>query len=376
MKKFFLILLFFSSLLFITYPLRAQTTDQITAKQTEIDELIKKIDELGKQKNTLSSQILFMDSQIKLTTLKISQTEDQIAVLTDKISRLEVSLDSLAEILNKRIAATYKKGFIDVFSLFFSSQKFSDFISRYKYIKVMQAHDRKLLFSMEETRTNYDDQKQEVEKLKAKLESQKVSLAQQKKDKENLLIVTKNDEKKYQELLKKALAEIASLKRFSQENKGGILPPQQSPDGWFYSQRDERWASKTIGYSQETIYDVGCLISDVAMLFTFYGDKKTPADIASNTSYFFTQTAYLLQPWPTPAGKTYVELSNMSAVDEELSAGRPVIVHLNLGGDGHFIVLKKKEGDDYIIHDPWYGYDKKLKDYYTVAAIDKRVVFK
>ena len=375
MKKylfFFLIIfcpVFFVSQIFALSPEEA-------AKQAEIDALINKIAELGKQKNTLSSQIVSMDSQIKLTTLKISQTEDQIVALTNKISRLEVSLDSLAVVLGKRIVETYKKGSLDPFSLLFSSNKFSDFVSRYKYLKVMQAHDRQLLFSMEETKTSYDDQKAEIEKLKAKLESQKTSLARQKKDKENLLAVTKNDEKNYQALLNKALAEIASLKRFSQDNPGGILPPQQSPDGWYYSQRDERWATKTIGYSQETILDVGCLISDIAMVFTYYGDKKTPADIAGNTSYFFSQTAYILRPWPTPSGKNYVELSDMGAVDGELSAGRPVIVHLNLGGDGHFIVLKKKEGDDYIMHDPWYGYDKKLKDFYTLAAIDKRVVFK
>jgi peptidoglycan hydrolase CwlO-like protein len=374
MKKYLLFLIIFLCSLVFASRIFAQTT--VESKQAEIDALINKIAELGKQKNTLSSQIISMDSQIKLTTLKISQTEDQITTLTNKISRLEVSLDSLAVVLGKRIVETYKKGSLDPFSLLFSSSKFSDFVSRYKYLKVMQAHDRQLLFSMEETKTSYDDQKAEIEKLKATLESQKIVLARQKKDKENLLVVTKNDEKNYQALLNKALAEIASLKRFSQDNPGGILSPQQSPDGWYYSQRDERWATKTIGNSQETILDVGCLISDIAMVFTFYGDRKTPADIAGNTSYFFSHTAYILRPWPSPSGKSYVELSDMGTVDGELSAGRPVIVHLNLGGDGHFIVLKKKEGDDYIMHDPWYGYDKKFKDFYTVAAIDKRVVYK
>ena len=114
-----------------------------------------------------------MDSQIKLTTLKITQTQEQINVLTDKIGRLEVSLDSLAKILGKRIAETYKKGKIDTISLIFSTQKFTDLLNRFKYLKVLQIHDRKLMLSMEETKVNYDDQKKEVETLKAKMESQK-----------------------------------------------------------------------------------------------------------------------------------------------------------------------------------------------------------
>lgn len=366
-KKLFIIVIFL--LLFLPKNIYSQTEEEL---KIQINELTQKVADLQKQGKTLSSQIAYMDSQTKLTILKITQTETQISDLSVKIGRLEVSLDQMVVVLKKRITAAYKQGNPDALSLFFTSQKFADFLNRYKYLRVIQANDKKILYSMETTKTNYDDQKLQVENLKKTLESQQKLLAQQKKDKQNLLIVTQNDEKKYQELLKKALAEIASLKRFSQDNIGGILPPQQSPDGWFYSQRDERWAKQMIGGSSETIYDVGCLISDIAMISTFYGDRKTPSDIASNSSYFFSNTAYMNYPWPSVAGKSYSVLSDFTAMDNELSAGRPVIAHLNLGGDGHFIVIKKKEGDDYIIHDPWYGYDKKFKDLYSLSSIDFR----
>ncbi|PIU03767.1 hypothetical protein COT44_01265 [Candidatus Shapirobacteria bacterium CG08_land_8_20_14_0_20_39_18] len=372
MKK---ILLFLVLLVLFLIPCRVYS-QSVGELQQQIDDLTQKVTDLQNQGKTLASQITYMDSQIKLTTLKITQTQSQIDDLTLKIGRLEVSLDQMSVILKSRIAAAYEQGQPNVLSLFFSSSKFADFYNRYKYLRVIQINDKKILYSMETTRTNYDDQKQAVVALETKLQLQKTQLAQQQTDKKNLLIVTKNDEKKFQELLKKALAELASLKRFSQDNPGGILPPQQSPDGWFYSQRDERWAKQMIGGSTETIYDVGCLISDIAMISTFYGDRRTPSDIAADSSNFFSNTAYMVSPWPSQAGKTYTELLNMDAVDQELSAGHPVIVHLNLGGDGHFIVLKQKDGDDYLIHDPWFGYDKKLKDFYSVAVIDKRVVYK
>jgi len=348
------------------------------------------LSQAGQQKQTLKNEIDKFNAAISLTTTRIYTTSKQIEALEkeisdlgQKINRLDISLDQISQVLIRRIAETYKKGRIEPLTLLFSSDDFSDFVSRWKYLRVMQAHDKKLMIQLENVRTNYEDQKNlkeekqaELEAAKKKLESQKAILAQEKTAKENLLRITQNNEKKYQELLAKAAAEVRSLKGFTSKQTGGILPPQNSPDGWFYSQRDERWANKTIGLSSETIFDVGCLVSSVAMIFKYYGQNITPLEIASNPSYFFSTTAYMLQPWPSPPGKSYTEINGISNMDKELAEGKPVIVHLRLGGDGHFVVIKKKEGDNYIMHDPWHGYDKNFKDFYSIGLIDKIVVFK
>ena len=361
---------------------KTDTTEKITCLETLLTENSQK-------KNSLQSEIQRFNTQISLTSTQIIQSGQQIALIeqqiTDllgKINRLDVSLDQLSGILVKRIAATYKKGSIDSLSLFLSSQGFGDFINRYKYLRMIQLNDRRIMVQMETTRTSYDDQRllkeqkqKELETAKQKLESQSRLLAQQKKAKEDFLAVTQNDEKRYRQLLEEANAQLRSLKGFTSKQAGGILPPQNSPDGWFFSQRDERWASKTIGLSSDDIYDVGCLVSSVAMIFKFYGQNVTPIDIANNYSNFFSNTAYMLEPWPSPPGKSYTKIG-LDDMDKELGEGRPVIVHLRLGGDGHFIVIKKKEGDSYLIHDPWQGYDKNFKDFYSVGLIDKVVVFR
>ncbi len=365
---------------------------QLNASEAEDCSLILEniLAQKGEEKRSLQGEITKFNTAIALTATQIVSTigqietlEKEIAALTAKIGRLDLSLDQISEILIKRVGATYKKGKADPLTILLSSKDFSDFVSRYKYLRVMQIHDRNLMVQMENVRTNFEDQKtlkeekqDELGKAQKKLEAKKVLFDQQKKDKENLLKQTQGSEQRYQQLLTKARAEVASLKGFTQKQGGGILPPQNSPDGWYYSQRDERWANMLIGYSSENIMDVGCLVSSVAMIFTYYGQKTTPADIAGNSSYFFARTAYMNSPWPTPSGKSQTSLSNMSEVDKELEAGRPVVVHLNLGGDGHFVVLKKKDGGDYIMHDPWQGYDKKLNDFYSVSVIDKRVVYR
>jgi peptidoglycan hydrolase CwlO-like protein len=179
----------------------------------------------GEQKRSLQGEITKFNAAIVITTTRIYTTigqieelEREIATLTAKIDRLDVSLDQLSEILIKRIAETYKKGKIEPLALFFSSKDFSEFVARYKYLRVIQLHDRKLLIQMETVRTNYEDQKTlkeekqaELEAARKKLEEQKNLLAQQKADKENLLKITKNNELRYQQLLSITRAEIEAI---------------------------------------------------------------------------------------------------------------------------------------------------------------------
>lgn len=217
MKKVFLVLFFLSLSLNLLQPafILAQNNDECADKQGQgrIECLEQIIQKFSTKSKTLAEEISKRKTQINLTGAKITETESQIALLSEKIGRLEVSLDSLVQILGRRIAATYKKGSVDPIALFFSSQGFSDFVTRFKYLKVIQAHDRKLLFTMEETRTNYDEQKQAVETLKKKLEDQKTILVKQQKELEFLLAETKNQEKTYQDLLARALAEQAAVQR-------------------------------------------------------------------------------------------------------------------------------------------------------------------
>jgi septal ring factor EnvC (AmiA/AmiB activator) len=181
--------------------------------------------EVGQKKATLKSEIAKFNTKIFLTTAQIVQTatqiktlEEEITSLTVKIFQLDKSLDELSGILVKRIAETYKKSSLDPLALFLSSEGFNEFVSRFKYLRVIQHHDRKLLLQMETARTNYDDQKTlkeekqtQLEAAQQKLESQKVLLAQQKADRENLLKITQNDEKRFQSLLAAARAEQEAM---------------------------------------------------------------------------------------------------------------------------------------------------------------------
>lgn len=229
---FFLIIFLLSSWLrsssfAITQEECEKKTGKLTLEEAkECETILSKLyQEAGEQRISIQSEIARFNTAIALTTTRIVNTigqiellEKEIAALTAKIGRLDMSLDQLSEILIKRVGATYKKGKADPLAILLSSKDFSDFVSRYKYLRVMQTHDRKLMVQMENVRTNFEDQKtlkeqkqDELETAKKKLEGQKNLLAQQKADKENLLKITQNNEQRYQQLLSSTRAEIEAI---------------------------------------------------------------------------------------------------------------------------------------------------------------------
>lgn len=184
-----------------------------------------KLAEISEKKKTLGNTIQYLDTQIALTKSKINETtfqieqlEEEIGKLTGKIGTLNTSLEKITSLLLGRITATYKQTKIHPISIFFSSRGFGNFISRYRYLKAVQENDRKVMFDLEQARANYDAQKelkeekqQQVLGLQTELIAEKHTQDQQKKEKQFLLETTKSDEKKYQELLEKARAELAAI---------------------------------------------------------------------------------------------------------------------------------------------------------------------
>lgn len=345
-----------------------------------------KVDATRSEANTLQSAINIINGQIRVQSLKVQQTvaeinslEKEITELSERIEGLGISLNRLSEILIKRIRQSYKQSRLPYKNNIFASQSFNDFISQYRYVNLAQDQTLDLMKKTELQRLTYNQQKelketkqQEIEKKRQELQSQKNILDSQKASKDELLKQTKSSEAVYQQRLAEATAELNSLKAFSSSKSGSVLSEQNSPDGWFFSQRDQRWANYMIGGSNMSIMEVGCLISSTAMIKKKFGENVNPMIIASSSNYFFSNTAYMLRPWPTPSGYHYQYYPySQSTLDSRLNEN-PVIVKLSAGPYGsHFIVIKEKKEGQYIMHDPWEGYDKKFNEFYSLAQIQQ-----
>ncbi|EKD89977.1 MAG: peptidase M23 [uncultured bacterium] len=238
MKKLLLLLLVFSltALLFL-YPLHqtinlvsaddsSELTKKLQEKQAEIQKLESQLADTRNQEKTLKSQLDLIDGQTKVTVLKIEETnlkieklKREINDLATRIERIGTNLDKLSEILLQRIIQTYKySNAVSTVDLLFSSHGVAQLLERLKYIQVAQAYDKKKLYELQATKLAYNDQKQdkqtrqtEAEKLNKDLSVYKAQLEQQKKDKDELMKVTKNDEIRYQNLIAQLRAEVTSI---------------------------------------------------------------------------------------------------------------------------------------------------------------------
>ena len=201
------------------------TSSRLQEIQRQITEAEAKIAGLKSQEKTLSSQIAVVDNQIALTTLRINAVKQQISDLTldidtttKKITSLETSIDELTKVLINRIKATYITGSASSFQILIASSNVSDFVERANYLRIAQAHDKRLIYDTVQAKNDYsnqktifEDKKEQVEALKAELEGYTAQLEQEKKDKNALLQVTRNDEAVYQQRLQTALAEQRAI---------------------------------------------------------------------------------------------------------------------------------------------------------------------
>ena len=206
----------------ITFSVHAQDTTDL---QKKISDYQAKLQQLKLQKGTLSSQIQYMDTQAYLTGLQINQTEQKITgtgkeinLLGSRIERLDQSLDYLSKQLIQRIVEGYKKRPFSILSLILDNKNANDFLNQVKYQKTAQTNNQKLLYTVQETKTNAEEQKKlrevkktELDQLNKNLEQQKIDLGYQKLTKQRILADTQNDEQTYQNLLARAQAEYAAI---------------------------------------------------------------------------------------------------------------------------------------------------------------------
>lgn len=198
---------------------------QLQEKQKQIDDLQSQLNASQKQENTLNSQLKFIDGQTQLTQLKVEQTQFQITKLDkeiedldNRIGRLSTSVDQLSTVLLDRIVRTYKYSEVTPIELIFSSKDISDLLSRIKYIQVVQANDKKVLYQLQATKSTYNDQKSDKQTRQAQAESLKKDLvkyqdqlAQQQTEKNKLLNAVKSDEAKYQARIRDLQREISQI---------------------------------------------------------------------------------------------------------------------------------------------------------------------
>ncbi len=231
-KKFFLLLFLFSLIFGVlitrfTYAVDCdgnvpKDPDQLRAYidtcQSKINSLRTEQQTLKAALNLINSRINLTQAQIKSTTTQIEQLQKDVGSLSIVINDLDKELDQLVTVFVTRVQESYKTRNTNVLTLFFSSKNYTMFQNRLKYLSNAQKRDQLVIHELESARLDFDKQKsvkeqkqQEMQALQSKLQEQTKILGVQSSQKDGLLKETQNSEKKYQDLLNQARAELEAI---------------------------------------------------------------------------------------------------------------------------------------------------------------------
>lgn len=220
-----------------------EVDEEVEERKEELEEKIEeyeqKIDALKEEEQSLAREIEYANSQISLTELKIQNSiqqiekkeqqienlEDDIEDIKNRIDNLNDSIDYQQGLLNKRIRARYKTVESNPFVVVFGADSLGEAIKQSEYLRIIGIQDSNLIDKMEDTKAAFnlqqklfEEKKNKEEELKVQLDQEKVnlqshksSLDAQKRDKEELLETTQNDEQKFQTLLAQVQSELAAL---------------------------------------------------------------------------------------------------------------------------------------------------------------------
>lgn len=134
------------------------------------------------------------------------------------------------------------------------------------------------------------------------------------------------------------------------------------------SQTDPRWKGKLLGTDPtSTIGQYGCLLTCMAMVADGFGFQVTPDSLNDLMKSAGGFQGAMIVPGALPTALPGIRYINyqpcanypapMDEIDAALAAGKPVIVMVDYspaaGLQNHWIILLDKQGNDYVIQDPY-----------------------
>lgn len=132
-------------------------------------------------------------------------------------------------------------------------------------------------------------------------------------------------------------------------------------------QNDDRWANDPLGHGPQTIKEWGCLMTSLAMVVNGFGYDETPQTFNEKMKNAGGFAGPLIRPGAVPAtfpGVTMQGRDNcedapapLATIDAAFGRGLPVILQVDWspvpGLQSHWVVGCGREGDDYVILDPY-----------------------
>jgi peptidoglycan hydrolase CwlO-like protein len=216
------------------FDVSASVTDDIAAKQRQIEELQRQIEQyqaqasqVGAQKQTLQNEIAKLNArigqinaQISQLNASIDQTGLEITQTTAGITEAEQTIALHQDALAEYVRATYDSDQKSLSEIILQNDAFSQFFDYIHQVQLTQTNLRETIADIRGLREQLDSvrdalegKRGELERMRALTEVQQRDLASTKGTKNSVLKVTQGEEAKYQQLIQKTQRDLEALKQ-------------------------------------------------------------------------------------------------------------------------------------------------------------------
>lgn len=219
------------------YDEQRQTQQKIQETERALKEKEAERQRALKELNQLNSSINKTTNEIELLDKKIVILEQSIAKAEKDIEEKEIEVNERSDIFAERFKQSYQVGQVSYLEILFQSSSFSDFLTRFEFLKRLIDNDNQLLAELQAEREALEKKKQELLVSQQNMIKTKV---QQEQKKEQLQIASNRSQELVRQLerdkasYQKALDDLERESKLIEEeirrlqSKGGTKPSKLS----------------------------------------------------------------------------------------------------------------------------------------------------
>ncbi|MEX2043660.1 MAG: C39 family peptidase [Patescibacteria group bacterium] len=322
----------------------------------------------------------------------IAEIRGELDGIVDRVSELSAEEQSMRQSLGSVVRVDYLEGSPGAWEVLAGSGGLSEALDQQNANGSLGDYANGLTEDLEEARREIDrertslvSKKRNLERLEIEADRQLRELEAVREAKQQLLESTRGQEDVFQrqyEALHEQLIELGLFGKSGCSRVGSRIWP--GTDGYF-NQCDPRWSDATLGYSDSsTLGDYGCGVASLAMVYKTYGGIGNTNPLQMNQALRAVVAFQDDLLWWNRVGGAYGKTLNATVhnsgtdwgdINRQLDLGRPVIVWVDRGSINHYVVLLRRSGSSYLMHDPIEGPNLRFADYYSAGAVRQYVTF-
>lgn len=210
----------------------AEYEKQILEQETLIKNYKKQGDSLSSEIKRLNARVAQLNLQLAAVNLSLRKLDGEIALTTDKIGQVDQDINSNKGALSDILKSIYEKQDVTLAEMLLANPRLSDFFGHVNNLILVQNGVRTMIQKISDLKNELVDQKEhlgleraDAASLKAYQDEQKAQLADTRKQKTEILTITKGQEQKYRELAAETKKKAADIRnRIFRLLGGGELP--------------------------------------------------------------------------------------------------------------------------------------------------------